>query len=126
MHLKQKLDDYIAAEMQRKHIPGLSLAVIKDGTIETENHYGLANVELQVPTSSETVYEIVSITKAFTATAIMLLVEDGVLQLDAPLTQFSPGVPDVWNAVTVWHLLTHTSGVSQWDAGLDPIRPHQG
>lgn len=75
MNFEHTLDGYIAAEMQRKHIPGLSLAVVKDGTVVIAKSYGLANVELGVPATSDTVYEIASMTKGFTAAAIMLLVE---------------------------------------------------
>jgi len=121
MNFEHTLDDYIAAEMQRKHIPGLSLAVVKNGATVVEKSYGLANVELQVPATSDTVYEIASITKAFTATAIMLLAEEGHLQLDDPLTRYRGGLPAAWDEVTVRHLLTHTSGVSQWS--LDWDRP---
>jgi D-alanyl-D-alanine carboxypeptidase len=87
MNLKfeQTLDNYIIEQMRRKHIPGLSLAVIKDGATVIEKNYGLANVELGAPTTSDTVYEIASITKGFVAAAIMLLVEAGKLSLDDPL-----------------------------------------
>jgi len=119
MSFEQTLDDYIAAEMQRKHIPGLSLAVVKDGTIVIEKSYGQANVELRVPATSDTVYEIASITKSFTATAILLLMEDGYLRLDDPLTRYRDGLPTAWDDVTLQHLLTHTSGVTQWSIDWD-------
>jgi CubicO group peptidase (beta-lactamase class C family) len=107
--------------MDQRHIPGLSLAVIKGGNVVREQSYGLANVELEVPATKDTVYEIASITKSFTATAIMLLVEDGQLGLDVPLTRYRPGLPPGWDQITVRHLLAHTSGVVQWS--LDWDRP---
>lgn len=58
MNFEHTLDDYIAAETQRKHIPGLSIGVVKDGDIVAEKSYGLANVELGVAATSDTVYEI--------------------------------------------------------------------
>ena len=119
MSFEQTLDDYIAAEMQRKHTPGLSLAVIKNGTTVIEKSYGLANVELQVPATSDTVYEIASITKSFTALAIMLLAEQGQLTLDDPLTCYRAGLPAAWHDMTVKHLLTHTSGLNQWSLDWD-------
>lgn len=119
MSFEQTLDNYIAAEMQRKHIPGLSLAVIKNGTTVIEKSYGLANVELQVPATSDTVYEIASITKSFTALAIMLLAEQGKLTLDDPLTQYRADLSAAWNDMTVKHLLTHTSGLNQWSLDWD-------
>lgn len=118
MTFEQKLDNYINEEMQRKHIPGLSLAVIVDGAAVIEKSYGVANLELGVPATSDTVYEIASMTKGFTAAAIMLLVEAGKLSLDEPLTRFRPGLPDAWQTVTVRRLLTHTSGHLPMGTGL--------
>jgi D-alanyl-D-alanine carboxypeptidase len=105
-NLEQQLDTYIQEQMQRKHIPGLSLAVIKDGAILIEKSYGFANLELGVPTTSDTVYEIFSMTKGFVAAAIMVLVEAGKLNLNESLARFRPGLPDAWNEVTV-RRLTH-------------------
>lgn len=118
-NLEQHLDHYIHEQMQRKHIPGLSLAVIQDGVTVSEKNYGLANLELSVPTTSDTVYEIASITKGFTAAAIMLLVAEGKLSLDESLARFRPGLPDAWQTVTVRRLLTHTSGIPQWEVAWD-------
>lgn len=74
-----------------------------------------ANLEHDVPATSDTIYEIASMTKGFTAAAIMRLVADGKLSLDESLVRFRPGLPDDWQAVTVWRLITHMSGVSQWE-----------
>src|SRR6185295_19419955 len=76
-----KVDEYINIEMQRQRIPGLSLAVIKDGQPILNKSYGLSNVEHQVPVKPETVFQSGSIGKQFTATAVMILVEDGKLSL---------------------------------------------
>jgi CubicO group peptidase (beta-lactamase class C family) len=73
--------------------------------------YGLANVELNVPASTSTVYELQSITKSFVACGIMLLAEDGKLGLDDRITKYLSGLPDAWSDVTVRHVLTHTSGI---------------
>src|SRR3989442_7642620 len=72
-----KVDGYIKAGMQRQHIPGLSLAVIKDGQIVLAKGYGFANVEHQVPVKPETIFQSGSMGKQFTATAVMMLVEAG-------------------------------------------------
>ncbi len=66
------LDDYLRSEMQRQHIPGLSIAVVKDGKILRASGYGLANVELSVNASAETAYEIGSISKQFISAATLL------------------------------------------------------
>lgn len=82
--------------------------MIQDGITVSEKNYGLANVELSVPATSDTVYEIVSMTKGFTAPAILLLVAEGKLSPNESLACFRPALPDAWQAVTV-RLLTHTS-----------------
>ena len=71
------VDQYVKAEMQRQHIPGLSLLVAKNGKIVQAEGFGLSNVELQVPVKPESVFQSGSVGKQFTATAVMMLVEDG-------------------------------------------------
>src|SRR5215212_498443 len=105
------VDDFITTQMQKRHIPGLSLAVIKDGKVVKMRGYGLASVELGVPATEDSVYQIASMTKSFTATAIMMLVEEGKLGLDDKITQHLSGLPASWGEITIRHLLTHTSGV---------------
>jgi D-alanyl-D-alanine carboxypeptidase len=106
------VDDYVAAQMQKRHIPGLSLAVVKDGKVVKMRGYGLASVEHGAPATEESVYQIASMTKLFTATAVMMLAEEGKLGLDDKITQHLSGLPAAWGGITVRHLLTHTSGVA--------------
>jgi CubicO group peptidase (beta-lactamase class C family) len=108
------VDDYIRAEMDRQHIPGLSLAVVKVGKVQKSAAYGLANVETALPVRPETIFQIQSITKTFTASGVMLLVEQGKLGLDDKLTKYLEDLPESWNAVTIRHLLTHTSGIKDF------------
>src|ERR1700730_5238075 len=117
-----KVDDYIEAEMRTQHIPGLSLAVIKDGKIVKARGYGLANVELNVPAGPETVFKIGSVSKQFLATGIMLLVEEGKVNLDDRVSKFLEGTPETWKDITVRHLLTHTSGIVREAPGFDPLK----
>ncbi|HEU4596801.1 MAG TPA: serine hydrolase domain-containing protein [Pyrinomonadaceae bacterium] len=109
-----QVDDYVLEQMRLRHVPGLALAVVKDGQVIKERGYGLANVELDVPVTPETVFEIGSVSKQMTAAAVMLLVEEGKLSLDDKISKHLPGTPAVWNAVTVRHLLTHTSGIKNY------------
>ena len=109
-----KVDDFIQAEMKRQKIPGLSLAVLKNGKILKAKGYGFANVEWNVPATPETVYQLASITKCFTATAVMQLVEDGKLSLKDNISAYLPDLPKTWSEVTVWHLLTHSSGIKNY------------
>jgi CubicO group peptidase (beta-lactamase class C family) len=108
------VDDYVRAEMARQRIPGLSLAVCRDGQLVKAQGYGLANVEHQVPAKPETVYQSGSVGKQFTATAVMMLVEEGKLGLDDPIARYFEGAPDWWQGVTVRHLLSHTSGIKDY------------
>src|SRR5688572_1697477 len=111
------IDDYIRSEMQRQKIPGLAIAVLKDGkTIKSEG-YGLANVELNVPAKPETVFKIGSVSKQFIASGIMLLVADGRIGLDDKIGKYLEGTPETWNTITVRHLLTHTSGLVRESPG---------
>lgn len=106
-----ELDDYIRAQMAHRHIPGLSLAVVKDGKVLVTKGYGTANLELHVPVTPETVFEIGSLTKPFTAIALMMLVEQGKIRLEDRLTQYIEGLPSGWSTMTLRHLLTHTAGL---------------
>ena len=81
------IDDYIKKEMERRHIPGVALAVARNGKIVKARGYGLANVEHDVPVTEDTVFELASVTKQFTATAVMLLVEEGKVRLDESMVE---------------------------------------
>ena len=105
------LDEYIEAEMLKQHIPGLSLGVVQGGKVVKIKAYGLANIELNVHATPNTVYQLQSITKSFVACGIMLLVEDGKIGLDDKITNYLSGLPQAWSGVTVRHLLAHTSGI---------------
>ena len=108
------VDEYIRAEMEKQHIPGLSLLVSRDGNPIRAQGYGLANVELQVPVKPETVFQSGSVGKQFTATAVMMLVEENKIGLEDPLTKFFPDAPAAWKQVTVRELLSHTAGFTDY------------
>ena len=111
------VDDYVRTQLKTRNLPGLSLAVVKDGQIVKSQGYGLASLELEAPATAQTVYEIGSISKQFAADAILLLVEDGKLALDDPLSKYVEGTPAAWSAVTIRHVLTHTAGFADFDTG---------
>ncbi len=106
--------DYVKAEMHRQHIPGLSLLVVKNGKIVRAEGFGLANVELQVHVKPETIFQSGSVGKQFTATAVMMLVEEGKIGLDDPLTKYFADAPAAWKDVTVRELLSHTAGFGDY------------
>jgi len=116
------VDDFIHAQMQQQNIPGLSLAVLQDGEIIKIAGYGLADIEGRVPATPETVYKIASVSKQFIATGIMLLVQEGRLGLDDAVSRYLQGTPDTWSAITIRHLLTHTSGLIREGPDFDPSR----
>ena len=106
-----QVDEFIKKEMARQRIPGLSLAVIKDGKTVKSAGYGLADRQRQTPATPATVYKIGSVSKQFVATGIMLLVQEGRLGLDDPISKYLEGTPSAWSPITIRHLLTHTSGI---------------
>ncbi|MGH9751618.1 MAG: serine hydrolase domain-containing protein [Blastocatellia bacterium] len=117
-----KVDDYVKSEMQKQRIPGLSLAVVKEGKIIKAEGYGLANVEHNIPARPETVFKIGSISKQFIATGIMLLVQDGKISFDDKVGKYLDGTPESWNGITIRHFLTHTSGVVREGPAFDPFK----
>jgi CubicO group peptidase (beta-lactamase class C family) len=117
-----KVDDFVKAEMQKQRIPGLSLAVVKEGKVIKAEGYGLANIEHKIPARPETVYKIASVSKQFIATGIMLLVQDGKIGLDDKVGKYLDGTPESWKGITVRHLLTHTSGIVREGPGFDPFK----
>jgi CubicO group peptidase (beta-lactamase class C family) len=119
-----ELDDYLRAEMRARQIPGLSLAVVREGKTVKAQGYGLADLELNVPVGRESVFEIGSITKQFTAAAILLLSEEGKLHLEDKVSEHLPGCPQTWSNLTIRHLLTHTSGLKNYNglAGFEVSR----
>ena len=99
--LSTEVDDVVRAQMHEQKIPGVSLAVIRDGKIIKAAGYGLANVELNVPMAPQMVFHSGSLAKAFTATAVMMLVEEGKIGLDDKISKYLPDAPTLWNEVTI-------------------------
>jgi len=107
----EKFDSLVREKMSANHIPGLSLAVVRDGKIIIAKGYGMANLELSTPANEKTAFAIYSVTKPFTAMAVMMLVEEGKISLEDPISKYLAGLPAAWNPVTVRQLLNHTSGI---------------
>jgi CubicO group peptidase (beta-lactamase class C family) len=112
------IDDYVKGEMEGHQIPGLALMVISHGNAVKTATYGQANLELRAPVTPQTVFEIGSITKQFTAAGILLLAQDGKLSVDDRISRYLPAAPAAWKDITIRHLLTHTSGLKSY-TGLD-------
>jgi len=102
-------------------IPGVALAVCHDGKLIQAGGYGLANVELNVPVTPETIFQTGSVGKQFTSMAVMMLVEQGKIALDDKITKYLPESPSAWKKVTVRELLTHTSGIADYGGEEDTM-----
>src|SRR5262245_8205042 len=104
------VDEYVRGRMAEHHIAGFGLAVVKDGQ-PVARAYGAANLEWIAPATSDTTFQLASVTKLLTATVVMLLVQDGMLGLDASVKEYLPDAPSAWEAITVRRLASHTSGL---------------
>ena len=98
--------------------PGAAVIVVKDGKVLLRDARGLANVELGVPLAPDSVFRIGSVTKQFTAAAILMLVQEGKLAVGDPITKYLPDYPVQGRTITVEHLLTHTSGIKSYTGML--------
>src|ERR1700692_1298097 len=96
-------------------VPGAGVAVMQDGIPIVRCAYGLANVESRVPATTATNYRLASLTKQFTAAAILLLAEEGRLSIDDPVRKWLPTLPQAADAMVIRHLLTHTSGLIDYE-----------
>jgi CubicO group peptidase (beta-lactamase class C family) len=102
--------------MTRYSVPGLSVAVARHGDMLHAAGYGFAHLEHRVPATVDSIYQTASVGKQFTAALVLLLGERGVLGLDERISSYFETAPECWSGITVRHLLTHTSGIS--DAGI--------
>ncbi len=110
----KKVDDFVHAEMKKAKMPGMSLAIVHKGNVIYKNGYGLANLEFSIPVTPQSPFKIASLTKPFTATAIMQLVEKGKVSLDENVSHYLDYLPKEWNTITVRELLSHTSGLADY------------
>jgi CubicO group peptidase (beta-lactamase class C family) len=107
--------DSLMAPFAQPGMPGAAVLVIKDGRVVLEKGYGLAEVETNTPVTRETDFRLASLSKQFTATAVMLLAADGKLRYDDPVTRWVPNLPAFAKGVTLRHLLHHTGGLPDYE-----------
>src|SRR5579863_3292534 len=110
------IDAFINHEMALQRIPGLELGIYSRGKILIAKGYGLANVELNVPVKAETLMQSGSVGKQFVSAAIMMLVEEGKISLDDSITKYFPDAPTAWRPILIKNLLSHTSGLSEYES----------
>jgi CubicO group peptidase (beta-lactamase class C family) len=103
--------DAVIAPSYRSDAPGATVIVVKDGKTVFHKAYGMADIASKRPLTPDTALRIGSITKQFTAVAILMLAEEGKLSLDDGITRFLPDYPTHGKKITIEHLLTHTSGI---------------
>ncbi len=108
------IDGFMLREMSNRQIPGAALEILRQGRPVKTECYGLANLELGVPVTTNTVFEIGSLTKQFTAACILLLQQQGKLSVEDLIAQHLKHTPPAWANVTIRHLLTHTSGIKSY------------
>ena len=94
--------------------PGCAVGVNVDGRTVVSKAYGMADLEHDVANTPETIFEAGSVSKQFTAAAVLLLARDGKLSLDDPVSKYIPELPDYGQPLTIRHMLTHTSGLRDW------------
>ena len=113
------VDDYVRAEMAKRHIPGMTVAVVQNGKVVKSQGYGFANAELGVPATAGTIYPLGSISKQFTAVGVMLLVREEKVGLDDAISKYVAELPETWRPITVRQLLNQTSGIPEWNLDTD-------
>ena len=116
------VDDFVRALMEQRHIPAISIAVIKDGVLMKAAGYGLADMEHNVAARPDTVYKIGSTSKQFIASGIMLLIQDAKISVGDKLSKYIEGTPEAWQDITIRHLLTHTSGLGREGPAFEPYK----
>ncbi len=117
--IDSRLDKWIEQHKERYGMPGLSVVVLRDGTVVHSRGYGLASVEFELSATPDSVYQIASVSKVFAAVAVMRLVDRGQLDLESPVSALLPDTPRAWAEIRLRHLLDHTSGLPA-HAGVNP------
>src|SRR5689334_24253153 len=92
-----KVDALVQSELRKQHIPGAAVGVYRDGKITRAQGYGLANLEWNAAVTPDTIFQSGSVGKQFTATAVMMLVEEGKVGLDDSIKKYFPDAPEAWN-----------------------------
>ncbi|MBF4517782.1 class A beta-lactamase-related serine hydrolase [Flavobacterium sp. ANB] len=109
--LNTEIDKYIFQIQNRYVIPGISLAVIKNGKVIHKKNYGKANIENDIPVSDKSIFRIYSLTKLIVTTGTFQLIEQGRLSLEDSVSKYISGLPKTWNSIQIKNLLTQSSGL---------------
>lgn len=107
-----QVDSFLREQINEYHIPALSVAIIDNGKTVMMKSYGTANLEYGIPNSDSTAFQLASATKLVSATAVMLLVQEGKLDLNQKVSHYLPSIPASWDDMKVIDLLAHQSGIA--------------
>ena len=118
-----QVDQAVQAALKKFNLPGATVVVMKDQQVVYAKGYGYSNLATRTPARPEDRFQIGSISKMFVATAILLLVEDGKMQLDDPVNRYFSGLPESWRPITVRMLLNHSSGVTSDPSSTGTYHP---
>jgi CubicO group peptidase (beta-lactamase class C family) len=110
------IDKYVTSEMGRERIPGAAVGIYRRGQILLAKGYGLADVELNVQVKPETIFQSGSVGKQFVSAAVMMLVEEGKVGLDDSIVKYFPTAPATWKPILIKNLLSHTSGLAEYES----------
>jgi CubicO group peptidase (beta-lactamase class C family) len=105
------IEAYLKGRMEKRRIPGLQVAVVRQGKVVMQGSYGTADIQNDLPVTDRSVFSINSATKTFTGVAIMQLAEDGKIDINAPVSRYLDGLPPLWQVITLKQLVTHVSGL---------------
>src|SRR5438874_6790412 len=111
----EKVVDALFRDFDRANSPGAAVIVIKEGKPLFAKGYGLADLKKKIPCMTNTNFRLASVTKQFTAMGVLILAEQGKLSLEDRLPKFFPEFPEYGKAITLRHLLTHTSGLPDYE-----------
>jgi CubicO group peptidase (beta-lactamase class C family) len=114
------VDRLIQARMSEQAVPAVAIRIEKAGKVQKEHAYGFSSLELQTPVNSQTVFEIASATKSLTATLVARKIDEGKIALTDQISKVLPDLPEPWRKVTIYQLLSHTSGLP--DLAIQPGR----
>ncbi len=116
-----KIEEYMAARVERDHFSG-TILLARNGQILFCRGYGMANLEHDIPCTATTKFRLGSITKQFTAMAVLILQERGKLSVNDKIKKYMPDAPKAWDDITIRHLLTHTSGIPNYTSFPDFLK----
>ena len=108
---KDTIEKFLQQQISEFHIPALSVAIIENGEIKMLETYGFANLEYGIPNTDTTAFQLASVTKLISATAVMTLVQEGKLDLSQKVRHYLPELPETWDEMSVIDLLAHQSGI---------------